>query len=359
MKTINTIVTSVGGIVAQGIIKSLKFHDLYEKRADHRYNILGTDISYEAAGLYRSDRFCIIKKPSARNYLKIISDLCNKNKIHVLFVGSDVELPILSSYKDEIENKTGTKVITGPEKIVRMCRDKYLTHKFLESNGLNCIPTCLPDQIGSFLEKENFPLVVKPREGFGSKLFHIVNDIGELNFALRAIEKANWSPMIQKYLKSDAKEYTTGITMDQNGKELMSSITLRKILKHGQTYKAFIDKFPTVSNICNKIAKILGTSGPINIQTRVDVDDNKVKVIEINPRFSATCPMRTVAGINEPDIVVRNALFDESVKIEGYRHLMCLRYWNETYIDKREIEKVKKMDQTVVKELSSEIFDYF
>ena len=96
MKNINTLVTSTGGIVAQGIIKSLKYHNLYERERDHKYRIIGTDINYEAAGLYRVDKFSIVKKPSDPNYLKTIIDVCVKNKVHILFIGSDIELPILS-----------------------------------------------------------------------------------------------------------------------------------------------------------------------------------------------------------------------------------------------------------------------
>ncbi len=358
MKKINTLVTSVGGIVAQGIIKSLKFHNFYQNQTDHKYEILGTDINYEAAGLYRVDKFSIVNKPSERNYLKTILEACIMNKIDVLFIGSDVELPVLCKYKDEIENKTGAKVITSQENIVNMCRDKYLTYEFLDKNDLNSIPTCLPENLGTFLKEEKFPLVVKPREGFGSKLFHIVGNRNELNFAIRSIENANWKPMIQKYLKNDAKEYTTGITVDSDGRQIMSSITLRKVLKHGQTYKAYIDKFPKVERICNQIAHSLGAYGPVNIQTRVDEDDNKVKIIEINPRFSASCPMRTVAGINEPDIIVRNVLYNEKIKIEKYRHLICMRYWNETYLDKKEIERAKS-SKSNVKKVNSEIVDYF
>lgn len=358
MKNINTLVTSAGGIVAQGIIKSLKHHNLYEKKGDHKYNILGTDINYEAAGLYRVDKFSIIKKPSGSNYLKTIIDVCIQNKVQVLFVGSDIELPILSNSKDEIENKTGSKIITNQREIVNMCRDKYFTYEFLDKNGLNAIPTCLPDNLDSFLEEERYPLVVKPREGFGSKFFHVVNNRDELDFAIKTIENAHWKPIIQKYLKNELKEYTTGITMDKEGKRIMSSITMRKILKHGQTYKAFIDAFPKVTKICNKIASVLGAFGPINVQTRVDNDDNKVKVIEINPRFSATCPMRTVAGINEPDIIVRNVLFDEKIKIDKYKQLICMRYWNETYLDKKEMNTIRSKKGNV-KKLKSAIFDYF
>ena len=41
---------------------------------------------------------------------------------------------------------------------------------------------------------------------------------------------------------------------------------------------------------------------------------DEVKVFEINPRFSATCPMRAVAGINEPDIVLRNIFMNEKFR---------------------------------------------
>ena len=102
MKSINVAVTSAGGIVAQGIIKSLKYHNKYTRHKSYEYNILATDISYEAAGLYRVHKFSIVQKPTAKEYLKSVIDLCNKNKIQVLFIGSDEELPVLCNNKNYI-----------------------------------------------------------------------------------------------------------------------------------------------------------------------------------------------------------------------------------------------------------------
>ena len=75
--------------------------------------------------------------------------------------------------------------------------------------------------------------------------------------------------------------------------------------------------------------------------------DDKHKVFEINARFSATCPLRAVAGINEPDIVYRNSLLDEEIKIDSYQKLVCMRYWNEVYVPMATYEKFsnKKMIQ--------------
>jgi len=285
-------------------------------------------------------------------------DLCNKNKIQVLFIGSDVELPILCKSKEYIEDSTGAVIITSQPQIVEMCRDKYKTNEFLQKNNLNSIPTCLYDEIDSFLKDYKFPLIVKPREGFGSKLFQIVNSIEELDFATKAITQIGWKPMIQKYLQGDANEYTTGITLSKDRNQIMSTITLKKILKHGQTYKAFVDKYPIVTKVCNKIAKKLKTYGPLNIQSRIDTDDNQVKIIEINPRFSASGPMRTVAGVNEPDIMVRNMLFNEHVKTGDYKSLVCFRYWNETYIERKKYESCMNQRKSV-KTLNSSIVDYF
>jgi carbamoyl-phosphate synthase large subunit len=144
----------------------------------------------------------------------------------------------------------------------------------------------------------------------------------------------------------------------------MSSISIKKYLKGGQTYKAFIDDYPNVRISAEKIAEKLGVTGAVNIQAKYVPDDEKttsarttaehesrsldislqsgrLKTFEINPRFSATCPLRSYAGINEPDIVIRNAVFDEKIeKVNSYRRLVCMRYWN-VYVDLADFEKLK------------------
>lgn len=358
MKKINVMVTSVGGIVAQGIIKSLKYHNKFSENREHCYNIIGTDIVYDATGLYRVDKFSLVDKPESENFVQTIIDICIDNDIDLIFIGSDVELSSFSANKKIIESKTNAKIICNPSKVIEICRNKYKTYKFLKENNLDYIPSCLVNEFEEFVKDYNFPLIVKPCEGFGSKLFNIVNNEKELNYAVSSIKNYGWQPLIQKYLEDDNQEFTTGVTIDKSGQNIMSGIVIKKSLKHGQTYKAFIDKFPEIREISETTAKKIGGIGAINIQLRVDLDDNKAKIIEINPRFSASCPMRTVAGVNEPDIVSRNILFDENIKIKDYNSLLCLRYWNETFISLKDYEKIKgSPDKT--KQMKSFIIDYF
>ncbi|MCL5069239.1 MAG: ATP-grasp domain-containing protein, partial [Thaumarchaeota archaeon] len=99
----------------------------------------------------------------------------------------------------------------------------------------------------------------------------------------------------------------------------------------------------------------LGSKGPINIQGRFHED--KLKIFEINPRFSASTPMRAVAGVNEADIVFRNLVLHEKIKVESYRHLVCLRYWNEVYVPLATYTKA--VDQKIINDPDSFIPAYF
>jgi carbamoyl-phosphate synthase large subunit len=185
-----------------------------------------------------------------------------------------------------------------------------------------------------------FPVVVKPREGHSSLEVHVVHDRDQIERSIVAIERAGWRPMLQEYLPENDDEFTSGVTVDREGKKVMSSISMRRVLKNGQTYKAFIDDFPAVRKAAEETALKMGFRGPVNVQARMS--GGVPKAFEINPRFSASCPMRAVAGVNEPDIVFRNWVLNESVRVDSYRKLVCLRYFNEVYVPNSAYEETAK-----------------
>ena len=50
--------------------------------------------------------------------------------------------------------------------------------------------------------------------------------------------------------------------------------------------------------------------------------------------------MRAVAGINEPDLHYRNAVLGQEIKLNSYKKLVCMRYWNEVYVEKQKYEEI-------------------
>src|SRR5918996_1408357 len=294
IRSASVLITAAGSIVAQGIIKSLKLVNQMSNPV--KYRIIATDMSVQAAGLYRCDKGFLLPPSSSPDYL---------------------------------------------DSLIKIVRDKWKTFEFLKANNLPCALSSLPEDSKNFIQNIGFPIVVKPREGYGSLHFYIVNSLEEMDYALSRIRKVGWSPILQEYLEGDDKEFTSGVTVDRTGKYVMSSISIQKTVKHGQTYKAFIDDFEKVRRLSEEIALKLGARGAINIQAKLQKEEPKI--FEINPRFSATTPMRSTAGINEPDIVFRNSVLGEEIKIKHYERLICMRYWNEVYIHNSTFEKASSV----------------
>jgi len=335
LKRTNVLVTGVGGIVGQAIVKCLKMANAKRQRSLH-YNIIGVDASSLSAGLYLVDKGAIVPKARDPEFIRSISALIKRFDVKAVFIGTDLELSIISKNKIAIEENTGAKILVSPTKAIEIARDKWNTFKFLKNKGFACPDSSLPRNLKKFINTHDFPLVVKPREGFGSVEFHISNNISELEQSINNIERVGWQPIIQEYLGPN-DEFTTGVCVDNLGKQVMSSISIKKYLKNGQTYKAFIDDFTEVRILSERIALALGVKGAVNIQSKIS--DGINKVFEINPRLSATCAMRAAAGINEPDLLFRNIALGEFIKIDEYKKLVCMRYWDEISIEKEKYQK--------------------
>jgi carbamoyl-phosphate synthase large subunit len=348
------LVTSAGSIVAQGIIKSL---NLANKEKDNpvKYHIIGADMSPDAAGLYRVDEGVLVPPASSDDYTEQLISLCRQREVKAIFVGSDDELLTVARAQAQIERETAARVLVGPFDLISKARDKWKTYEFCKKNDLPHAASALPSDREKFAEEFGFPLVVKPREGYGSVHFIIAKSREEMDFSIQAIEKAGWHAILQEFLEGE--EFTTGITVDTSGKKIMSSISMKKIIKHGQTYKAFVDDFALVRESAEKFAGKLGAKGATNIQAKLQQD--KPVIFEVNPRFSASCPIRAVAGVNEPDIVFRNEVIKEEVDIKVYKKMFCMRYWNEVYIPMCSYEKMAAEGETRRHENHSFIQDYF
>src|SRR5919202_4258301 len=255
------LVTAAGSIVAQGIIKSLNLAN-GQKGNPVKYRIIGADMSPNAPGLYRSDNGILVPSASSANYTDCLIRLCRERQVKAIFVGSDDELLAIACAQTQIERESETKVLVAPIDLISTARDKWKTFQFCYLNNLSYASSALPANSEEFAREFGFPLVVKPREGYGSVHCNIVKNKEEMDFSIQTIEKAGWQPVIQEFLAGE--EFTTGVTVDTSGKKIMSSIAIKKLIKHGQTYKAFVDDFGLIRESAEKFASKLGAKGPIN-----------------------------------------------------------------------------------------------
>ena len=295
---IRILVTGVGSLLGQGILKSL---------ADSSLNcrVTGTDYFPSAVGLYWVDKGYLlpdILKPEIdeENWIDALIQVINQEKINIVLPGLDFEIPILARNKPAIEKQTGAVLVVSSEKVVTIGNDKWESVNYLKTKSFTCPESCLPDEIDNFLRSNSFSLIVKPRFGHTSENVFLVKNKTELYEAIQQCDK----PIIQEYLGDPDREYTCGATCIDN--QVITLISLRRTLKNGNTQQAFCEKTDEIDKYVRKLTLSLNPYGPINFQLRLT--DRGPVVFEINPRFSGTTPIRALFGVNEVEAVVNRIM---------------------------------------------------
>jgi len=278
-----------------------------------------------AVGLYWADKAYLVPLAAEPGYLDSVCRIIARERPHAVLVGTDVELMVLSVNKPEIDSTFNTHVIVSPPDIVRIADDKWLTYQFLASNGFPYIRSALPNDIASLLRECDFPLIVKPRCGARSVGVHEVRNEQELNQALSLVH----NPVVQKCVGTSEQEYTSGIIITDGS--VKAVLTMRRDLRDGNTYRAYVEPDSPFNSWLSKIADKLGGLGSLNFQFRSD--EGVPKVFEINARFSGTTPLRAYAGFNEVDLIVRHYVCGDPIPAPPLRPMVVLRYWDEIVID--------------------------
>ena len=160
----NIAVTGVGGGVGQSILKSLDYSD---------YNIVALEGGSLSAGLYTSKKSYLVPFANKKNYIAELLEICRKEKISLLFPGTDPELMPLSLNRHLFE-EIGTTVIVSKPEVITLASDKLQTYKQLIKAGVN-VPFTTP-AINFIPDKESYPFILKQRIGGSrSKNVYIIN----------------------------------------------------------------------------------------------------------------------------------------------------------------------------------------
>lgn len=340
------------GNVGEQILEALRM-------AKTPYFIITTNIEALKNGLYETDKSFLVPMSSHRDYISCLLKICLKEKIQVLIPGSAPELDVLSENREKFEEK-GILVLLNSKEVIETCQDKFRTMEFLKKHQL-LFPRF------AFLEKPvlprglSFPLIIKPQKGGGgSRNVFLLQDQEDLNYYFSFFKKQELLPIVQEYVGDSSEEYTVGVLSDRDGR-LIDSIVIKREVKGDLSVRAeinniklqgkqfvissgfsqgMVDDYPEVKNYAEKIALVLDSRGPLNVQCRKT--KKGVYTMEINPRFSGTAAIRALLGFNEPDTLIRQYLLGEKVNKIKYRKGLVLRDLRMVYITFNQIKKIKK-----------------
>uniref|UniRef100_UPI00240990BE ATP-grasp domain-containing protein n=1 Tax=Atopococcus tabaci TaxID=269774 RepID=UPI00240990BE len=334
MGTTNVLVTSIGGPVAQGILKGLKEMD------DVR--IIGADRRLLTAGNLFCDKVYQIPRFSDfSGYMNRIKEVIKEEFIHVVFPGHPMETELYHEYRKQLD----IPVALPESPVYNDLLDKEAVYLHMEQYGLY---QYIPHYIGFttneeflHLKEQHFPkethLIVKDVKGYGALGFAIVTD--RENF-LKAVKSGNRKvTSVEDYLavtedtrrilmeKLEQPEYSVDVFV-HDGEVVVAVPRKRTGVSNGLVLDGTIEKEEALLEVTEQIAGKLVNSGFFNMQFMHGKDG--YKLTDVNPRFCGSQVMSLGAGVNFPKLFIQYAVLGETPVPEPIWGTRMMRY-RETY----------------------------
>jgi carbamoyl-phosphate synthase large subunit len=279
----NYYVSSIGGDISQSIISIIR-------NSFPRAVIFGSDRDNQNSGFEEVDKFEISPDASSLDYMVWLKSFLLRNEIDAFIPINERELETLATLSDsQLDKLLGrTTIVWSGSESVRLFGSKLATSNFLTGVGVN-VPRVFD---GSFdISDSDFPVVVKPEKGAGSRNIFICNTRKEVDAAQVILPNC----IIQKYIGDPGKEFTAGVFRGDSGETRV--IVFQRKLSGGATGWAKVVSSSELESMCARVAEAINLKGAINIQFRMVGDEPCV--FEINGRFSSTIMMRHLLGFND------------------------------------------------------------
>ncbi|MCH5155396.1 MAG: ATP-grasp domain-containing protein [Clostridiales bacterium] len=288
-KKYNVLILSVGRRVE--LVNAFKAaRDRLEVDGD----VCAADMSDLAPALKFADKQFIIPRIADEEYIPKIIELCKANDISLVVPTIDTELNKLAQNKGLIEAESGARVLISDAESVRICCDKTLTAKFFAEHGFDCPVTY---EIGK-QDVTAFPLFIKPRDGSSSIGAYKVENKKQLAFFAEYVD----NPILQECVAG--KEYTADCFCDFDGNIVTVVPRWRMVTRSGEILRGKVEKNRYIIEDVKRLLNSFGFIGQITVQCFL-TEDNKVKYIEINPRFGGGAPMSIAAGADSCENLYR------------------------------------------------------
>lgn len=312
------LVTGAGGPAGVAVIRSLLKRSTVE--------VYAADMDGWASGLYLvpADRRRIVPRGLAPEFVDTIIAHCAADDIDVVFSTVDFELPPLARRRQEL----GSTVLAAPSiETLDVTLDKFA---LAERVGMSArVPVTRLVGPSAAAEEWDFPIIVKPRRGAGSRGVRLIHD----RAALAALGDDE-SLIAQELLPGD--EFSVDVFADARGVVIAAVPRTRTRVDSGVSIAGQTVRDDELESTAAAVARAIGLVGVANVQLRYDVD-GVAALLEVNPRFPGALPLTIAAGVDMPSLALDLALGLPLPAHVPFRELANVRYLEDVFIDPSEI----------------------
>jgi len=287
----NILVTGVGAIIGYGIICSLK-------KSRYDVNIIGIDIYADAVGQEWCDKFIQGLPAKDERFPEYLGNVVKDNNIDLVITGIEQDLTrIVEDF--EYFDKLETKFAINDPGLIKILNDKWLAHQYFLGSEIDLIPTFTEQSFQEIKKETGLPMLLKPRRSYASKGIQKIYDEADFYYWKN---KLTDDFMVQKIMGDGNAEFTVSIFGIGDGGYTNLIALKRKLGPDGATAKAEVVFDSEIDQYVDKIAKYCKPKGPTNIQ--IIKDNDRLFLLEINPRISASTSIRQLFGVNEAEMCV-------------------------------------------------------
>jgi carbamoyl-phosphate synthase large subunit len=245
-----------------------------------------------APALYHAHERAIVPRVDDPAYLPALRDLVRGHGVRLVIPLADLDHLLLAERRTELD---GALVLLPAPEVVRRTEDKYEAHQFFEANGIPSPDSWLPEELPGDL---SYPVLVKPRRGFGSRHIYRAEDEEALDFHLRHTPADSF---VQEVCAGE--EFSIDVFCDFEGRCLGAIPRTMIESKGGESIKGMTIKDSELIEFGRRVSEELGIRGPANVQC-FRVAPGRHEVTDVNPRFGGGFPLPLAAGGRYPDLAL-------------------------------------------------------
>ena len=252
---------------------------------------VAADANPLAPALYHADRHALVPRIEEPEYVPALRELVDRHDVRLIVPLTDLDQVVLARVREEL----GALVLLPEAEIVERLGDKYLAHILFEERGIPSPPTWLPNTVPDDAE---YPLLVKARNGFGSRHIYRAADPAQLGFFL------GYTPVdsiVQACLGGE--EFSIDVFCDLDGRCLNAIPRTMIESKGGESIKGMTIRDERLIDLARDVAEKLELVGPANIQCFREEDGSHL-LTDINPRFGGGFPLPLAAGGRYPELAL-------------------------------------------------------
>ena len=253
---------------------------------------VAADLDPLAPALYHADEKALVPRVDDPDYISALAALVAAHDVQLVVPLTDLDQETVSAARDRL---APALVLAPSPEVCRTMGDKYLAHRFFEENGIPSPRTWLPDEVPP---DARYPLLVKVREGFGSRHIYRADESGQLAFHLSSTPVDS---MVQE--RCLGEEFSIDVFCDLDSRCLNAIPRSMIQSKGGESIKGRSLRDPELIAHGARVAEAIGIVGPANIQCFREPDGG-LPVTDVNPRFGGAFPLPLAAGSRYPELAL-------------------------------------------------------